>query len=544
MVRGTNICLLALSFLLGVFFTLIALRYGNNGESVQSLVSSGIATIERSEAPKGIVNIEKAKVLKYSLPESLICATSFPSSCSIYPYVKFWNQRYEQDDCYQSPLKHPMGKKAPVTEKKYVVFEPDRGGWNNIRMAAEVAIIFAHATGRILVMPPMAVWYLLRLNKAESDNKSTFAKFFDVKKISEAMDIISMAEFITTIAAKGMLKIPLPSGSNPINFARSHKGLWVYLKKACYTREWQPGKFFLGFNITKSTTNLYMNGRYGNGITVDPLTGSLFNPIKEDAHLKQFASHDRKVVTYDEKMHSEKVVYFPGDYSKEYRILTHFYTYLYFADEHLEHVYKRIVRDRLHYHDDIFCAAGKVVKLLHTEVENLAQMELDNGTPSKLKAGREKAQTLSRANQLTGGGDTNYDAVYHAIHVRRGDFQYSFTQLSAEEIHNNIKHLLDTTVTRILYISTDEKNKSFFDPFKANFKIRFLSDYIHPGNKDYSNLNQNHIGMVEQVICANAHTFIGTPLSTFTGYITRMRGYYRDNRYSRTFYTMPNVMYQ
>jgi hypothetical protein len=33
--------------------------------------------------------------------------------------------------------------------------------------------------------------------------------------------------------------------------------------------------------------------------------------------------------------------------------------------------------------------------------------------------------------------------------------------------------------------------------------------------------------MVEQTVCANAHTFVGTPLSTFTGYITRMRGYYR-----------------
>jgi hypothetical protein len=37
-------------------------------------------------------------------------------------------------------------------------------------------------------------------------------------------------------------------------------------------------------------------------------------------------------------------------------------------------------------------------------------------------------------------------------------------------------------------------------------------------------VNRNHIGMMEQVVCANAHTFIGTAKSTFTGYITRMRG--------------------
>lgn len=43
---------------------------------------------------------------------------------------------------------------------------------------------------------------------------------------------------------------------------------------------------------------------------------------------------------------------------------------------------------------------------------------------------------------------------------------------------------------------------------------------------------------MEQMVCANAHTFIGTPLSTFSAYITRLRGFYRDDRYSRTFYTL------
>jgi GR25 family glycosyltransferase involved in LPS biosynthesis len=99
-----------------------------------------------------------------------------------------------------------------------------------------------------------------------------------------------------------------------------------------------------------------------------------------------------------------------------------------------------------------------------------------------------------------------------------------------------------TNGINLIYISTDEKSLDFFNPFKEKFHVRFLSDYYSQAN--LTELNQNHLGMIEQIICANAHTFIGTPRSTFTGYITRMRGYYRDGRYARTFYTLPKEMYK
>jgi hypothetical protein len=39
-------------------------------------------------------------------------------------------------------------------DKQYVAFEPDFGGFNNIRLALESVVIFAHATGRSIVLPP------------------------------------------------------------------------------------------------------------------------------------------------------------------------------------------------------------------------------------------------------------------------------------------------------------------------------------------------------------------------------------------------------
>ena len=42
-----------------------------------------------------------------------------------------------------------------------MTFEPDEGGFNNMRMAMETVLVFAAATGRTLVMPPRQRFYLL-----------------------------------------------------------------------------------------------------------------------------------------------------------------------------------------------------------------------------------------------------------------------------------------------------------------------------------------------------------------------------------------------
>ena len=58
--------------------------------------------------------------------------------------MMYWND-YPSDAAYVSPY-------WDSKTTRYLTFEPDKGGWNNVRMNLETVIVMAHAMGRILVM--------------------------------------------------------------------------------------------------------------------------------------------------------------------------------------------------------------------------------------------------------------------------------------------------------------------------------------------------------------------------------------------------------
>ena len=390
-------------------------------------------------------------------------------------------------------------------------------------MAFEVAVVFAHASGRILVMPPKKRLYLLDQGPTSEDKNSGFENYFDLERLQGVLDMISMEEFIRDVAIPGLLAEPWKQ-----EYGKNEEQLWRYLEKAAYIREWQPGRYHVGFNLTQ-----------GNG------TGSIdFGTFREkqyDIRQKLHGSHNRKLIHYDSNMHNHRAIYFPnGDKGRslKYRLITHFYSYIYFADPRVDRQYKRFVRDRIVYRQEIFCAAGKVVQLLRQEA---------------VSASRTQRKKYKR-NETAGSAHTEPKGTYYAYHIRRGDFQYKSTRLSGATIWNNTKNFIDRHVSPIVYIATDEKDKREFKDFRGGidkltlhprFQVRFIRDYTEQALQSYDQgrVSPNWYGMIEQIVCANAYTFFGTPLSTFTGYITRLRGYYRDGRYSRTYYFMPQHMY-
>jgi hypothetical protein len=430
------------------------------------------------------------------------CSLAIPegSICRISPLVHYWDSNV---DCLESPLRAKHGLSAPLDERKYVVFQPDLGGWNNIRMSLEVVVLFALVTGRILVLPPRSILYLLNQNKNWVDNKTGVEDYIDFDRISvgKGVEYISMVDFLRDVAVPGKLLKPFTQGGSLEDI--KGKDLWPYFEEACYSRKWQPGKTFLAFNV--STSSVYDSSSQGSQ--------------KERLHKMTLPGQDRHMYTYDDAVDTHKAIYFSG--SQKNRLLTLFYAYFFFLEPKQDRQYKRFVRDRIRYHEPVYCAGGKIAETMTKRADPSVALPLTSMIRTK----------------------------YVAFHIRRGDFQHKWVKIPAQEILDLTTSLIPgNPKDKVVYIATDERNMSFFEPFKKAFKeVYFLNDFQFRADYGVQQLPKNHAGMVDQIVCASADIFIGTPLSTFTGYITRLRGYMNTTvpgLYDRTYFYMEKHMHQ
>jgi hypothetical protein len=380
---------------------------------------------------------------------------------------------------------------------KYLTFEPDEGGWNNIRMSMETATALAHAMGRILVLPFEQNMYLLKQDKKKENNRFTFKKFFPFDEISaehKGVEVITMEEFMKrevmtgNIQKDGIVQFPPFNRTDWEGHPRDGKQFWHWLRNVTLASTWDFGKCTAVFpkepgkEAADEMEKLYetmdmkeqSHGIFNKYITKPtPVNG----PVTD--RLKEMLSFRKKICLYNDEMQKSKVMHFMGDNNSGARLLVHFYAFLFFEDWEQDLWTKRYVRDHLRYIDEIQCAAAKIVHAVR-------QKAIENGNP---------------------------DGLYDSMHVRRGDFQYAHTRIPATEIYENIQDV---------FIATDERNKTFFEPLQKHYNVLFLDDFLHL----VPDLNKNYYGHLDQRIASRGRTFAGAYLSTFTGYITRMRGYH------------------
>lgn len=115
---------------------------------------------------------------------------------------------------------------------------------------------------------------------------------------------------------------------------------------------------------------------------------------------------------------------------------------------------------------------------------------------------------------------------FNAIHVRRTDRTLSSGVKQPQHWLQRLQKLKALNLTKTLYIATDERNKTWFKPFRqAGYNVLFAEDFadqLQPKDMDGIFI-QDVSGLCEQLICVHANNFVGSRYSSFTTFIERMR---------------------
>eukprot|EP01065_Artemidia_motanka_P006022 TRINITY_DN12927_c0_g2_i1.p1 TRINITY_DN12927_c0_g2~~TRINITY_DN12927_c0_g2_i1.p1 ORF type:complete len:423 (+),score=131.93 TRINITY_DN12927_c0_g2_i1:767-2035(+) len=356
--------------------------------------------------------------------------------------------------------------------ERFVTFETDHGGWNNIRMHWEVVVVYARATGRTLVIPPALPMYLL------GSESLSYTQHYNMRALTKNLRVITTEEFIRSEIAGGRLEkedvaqLAEIDGDSVVVTA-GRKPLERWLRSTFKTVQWVPTKDLVTF-------------------PVDSGVGLFDGPPDETQQLKaraRFKGTERAPLSpvNAEDLSQHRVVHFPSRESTyrnphPHRYLVHWYAFLHFVNATHNSYFKRWVRDNLRYKDSILCKAAHIAGLLREE----------------------------------GGG------TFHAMHVRHGEYQQKQAIFPASAVIKQIEGILKPG--DLIYVATDEKNKEWFDPLRQQgYRLRFYGDFVEAAG--LADVSPSHVGMVETMVAVAADRFIGTYWSTFTGYITRLRMY-------------------
>lgn len=480
--------------------------------------------LRQSKISHSVSNIEQPK-LKDSSVDSNAKSSNQSSKGNLDGYVhkvsslsceKFGgpDDEFAQEMIYWEDIASDSDYLSPFydsNEIKYLTFEPDGGGWNNIRMAMETIIILAHSMGRVLVLPPEKRMYLIGKGDNNQKFKFTFNDFFHLDSIQlehKGFNIITMEDFLKREAMQGSMinkntgRVQFPPNNRTKWDGENLDPLWNYLRETAMVSNWKSTTCIAAFPLAPDTSNSTENLQKSLKIALDlarqiPDTRTFTQPLPVQANLSS-RMHESlggrsELCLYDDEMQASQFVHFMCSHKHGLRLLTHFYAFVFFENWKQDLWAKRFVRDHLRYKDEIFCAAARVVE----GIRRRARLRDPTGNPL---------------------------GEFDSLHVRRGDFQYKRTRISGEELLANIKNDLKPGST--VFIATDERDRSVFKPLLDQYDICFLSDFSNL----IRGVNTNYQGMLDQIIASRGRIFFGTFYSTLSGYIFRMRGYFAAKR--------------
>lgn len=398
----------------------------------------------------------------------------------------YWKDTSSSDATFVSPLQHS-------TRRQYLTVEYDEGGFNNIRLAFETAVALAASTGRILVLPPKMGLYLLSDETASSSKRQKKSSlgvqdFFDLESIAssqQGLEMISFQEFLETEAMTGQLldrRTGLPTfppqnrtnwdgfAYNMLTFRQDGtRTLWDWLRQVTLTVDWEPMECIAAipnqrgpagvldlvraFEMVKQQDEIRRQNIPFKAVPVWRNRYYSFdgNPAPVDAapeeRLSEMVAERQKICLYNQEYQQAKVIHIMGEQQSGSRMLIHHYAFLFYHSWQQHLWMQRFIRDHFRYKDELQCAAARIVQTLRAIARSVTNNQDENS-----------------------GFDT--------MHIRRGDFQFGAMWISARDIYQLNTHKM-IQEGRVVYIATDEKDKTFFQPLQEHYRVYFLDDFKH-----------------------------------------------------------------
>lgn len=353
----------------------------------------------------------------------------------------------------------------------------------------------AVAMGRVLVLPPAQKMYLL------GHRNVGFGDFFPLKEIAKelaGLEIVTMEQFLNEVGGKVAdfetgKPAPLPEGRTNWDGKTDDvkETLNPWLRSIAANPDWDPEECIAAFPKSTDPED-YVELQH----IFEDIREKLPNPesfvgrptpvnASTTERMREFMATRERLCLYTPELQNAKIVHFSGKAKMSGRLLVHFYAFLFFQDYKSDLWMKRFVRDHVRYTDDVQCAAARIIEAVRKH-----------------------------------SNDKGNKGIYDAFHIRRGDFQYKKTRVEATAILEIAMDQIPQGTT--VYVGTDERHKSFFKSMTDYWDVLFLDDFADL----LGGIDKTHFGMIDQLVTSKGRTFFGCWFSTFTSYITRLRGYH------------------
>lgn len=247
----------------------------------------------------------------------------------VLPELTYWNPRLLDNQFNQA------------NAHRYICFDVDLGGLNNIRLVFEYVAVIAAVTGRTLVLPPPQPWYLLNNGPQHLGTKAgvtAFDEIFDIPALREVIPVQSTEDFIRESAEH--LSIPATFQQEDAFTEGGGQDLWKQWKQWLFEnaevpKGWNPHETLICFPDIERTDVERLHDQYVDG---------------------------RKLIEFTPWMNAAPVIYFPSD--SEYRFLGPVATMLASADDELPRLTRRFIKHHIRYHPRIFTIASELISSL------------------------------------------------------------------------------------------------------------------------------------------------------------------------------------